>query len=135
MIAVAAAIAAMMLQAPSLPVRVLDQGQQSLVEESRQEVVRTAQAWEALWEQHSLKEAPAVDFRREQVVGIFLGSRLSAGYSVEIVSVTRVGDGAGVRYRERRPAADAVTAQVLTFPYCIVAVPASAGALRVERVE
>lgn len=135
MIAAVAVLAAAMLQGADVPVRMIDQGQQSLIEEPRQVAVRTAPAWEALWSEHSLKEAPAIDFQREQVAAITLGSRVSAGYSIEIVSVSRTADGALVRYRERRPPPDAVTAQVLTFPYCFVALPVTVGPLRFERVQ
>ncbi|MGE0448006.1 MAG: protease complex subunit PrcB family protein [Vicinamibacterales bacterium] len=135
MIAAATLLAMAFMQGAQVPVRIVEQGHQSLVEDRREEVVRTPETWTTIWHEHSLADPPAIDFQREQVAAIFLGTRMSAGYSVEIVGVSRAGDGAVLRYRERRPPPDAVAAQVLTFPYCIVAVPASAGALRIERVE
>ena len=40
-----------------------------------------------------------------------------------------------MRYRERRPAPGMLSAQVLTFPYSIVAVPRLTGPVRFERVD
>ena len=61
------------------------------------------------------------------VVGVFLGSRPTAGFGVEIVSAREEQGALVVRYRETRPAADAIAAQVLTSPYHLVAVPKRGG--------
>jgi hypothetical protein len=47
-------------------------------------IVRSAADWGALWAAHSPQPAPAVDFSRALVAGVFLGSRPSAGFRVEI---------------------------------------------------
>ena len=78
---------------------------------------------------------PAVDFSREMVVGIFLGSRPTAGNGVEIVG-TRVDQAAlVVQYRESRPGRGSVSAQVVTSPYHLVAIPARPGTVRFEKIE
>ena len=119
--------AALALQAPSEP-RTIDKGDQSNVDDARQVVVQDAAAWRRLWLQHSPdRPMPAVDFARETVVAVFMGSRNTAGYSVTIQSVTEGGGALVVKYRETRPAPGGVTAQVLTFPYHIVAVPKASG--------
>lgn len=132
----AAALAALVLaQSAGLPMRVLDQGQQSAVEELRTVVASSSDAIIALWRDHSARPVPQVDAVRESVVAVFLGSRPTSGYAVEILSVTTATDGAVVRYRERKPLPRILTAQVLTFPYSIVAVPRLTGPVRFERVE
>jgi hypothetical protein len=99
-------------------------------------VVRTQQEWAALWRQHSVdRPAPRVDFRKEMVVAVFLGSQTTAGHGVRIVEVVGSGAELVIRYRVDRPAAGGVAAQVLTFPYHIVAMPARTGPLRFERAE
>ena len=50
-------------------------------------------------------------------------------------SVTTAGDALIVRYRETRPTPDAITAQVLTFPYHMVVVPTRPGRVTFEHVE
>jgi hypothetical protein len=126
----------MTLQAPA-PVRSIDKGLDSQLDTARQATVRTAAEWEALWRLHGGERTrPAVDFGKEMVVAVFMGSRPTAGFAVEIVG-TRV-DGAAlvVQYRETRPPADAFVAQVLTMPYHIAAVPRRAGVtdVRFEKI-
>jgi hypothetical protein len=95
--------------------------------------VRTAAEWNALWRQHSPdREQPPVDFGREMVVAVFMGSRPTAGFNVEVVSA-QVEEGVlVVRIRETRPPGDRVLAQVITSPYHLVAVPRHNGDVRFE---
>jgi hypothetical protein len=94
---------------------------------AREVVVRTAAEWDALWRSHLPTRQPAaVDFSKEMVVGVFLGSRPTPGYGVTIVSASEEGNVLRVRYRETSPPPDAILAQVITFPYQIVAIPKSA---------
>ena len=109
--------------------RVLDRGDRSQIMSARQVVVRTQAEWEALWRDHMPARQPAaIDFSKEMAVGVFLGSKPTAGYSVSIVSALEEGGALRVRYRETPPPADAITAQVITYPYQIVAIPKSAAA-------
>jgi hypothetical protein len=136
--AAAVLVLAALAQAPAgdVAVRIVAQGQQSGVEEERQVVASTSEAFVALWRDHATPAAPlpAVDFTREAVVGLFLGTRPTAGYRVDVASVRRTADAVVVQFRERRPPADVLTAQVLTAPYILVAIPASTAPIRVERV-
>jgi hypothetical protein len=112
-------------------------GIHSEVMELREVVVRSVDDWRVLWKQHSTQPPPAVDFSRVIVVAVFLGERPTAGFEVEITAVKAQGGRAVVDYVERRPARDALTAQVLTFPFHIVAVPRDidAGAVEFRKVE
>jgi protease stability complex PrcB-like protein len=116
--------------------RTIDRGAHSNIDSSRQAVARTPAEWNALWKAHEFnRAAPAVDFAHEMVVGVFMGSRPTAGFTVEIVG-TEMRDGAlVVRYRETAPSGGAVTAQILTSPFHLVAVPRAAGAVTFERIE
>ena len=99
----------------------LAQGTMSNIDEPRQVVVRTAAEWQALWKEHDPgSAAPPVDFTQSAVVGIFLGSRPTAGFSVDITAVKTEGNRTVVEYLERRPAADAFVAQILTSPFHVV---------------
>ena len=89
------------------------QGAMSNIEEPRQVVVRTAAEWQALWKEHSPETAvPAVDFAQSTVVGVFLGFRPTAGFSVEITAVRVEGPRTVVEYVEHRPPRDAFVAQI-----------------------
>ena len=107
--------------------RVLDKGDRSQIMSAREAVVRTAPEWDALWRAHLPTRQPAaVDFSKDMVVAVFLGSRPTPGYGVTIVSAVEEGGVLRVRYRETSPPADAIAAQVITFPYQIVAIQKSA---------
>lgn len=132
-----AMLLALALAAPaSVPVTTIVKGEMSAIEEARQVIVRSASEWAALWKQHNWDApAPPVDFSKQSVVGVFLGTRPTAGYSVEITRATLDGATLVVEYSERRPAPTDVTAQVLTMPFHVVSVPAHAGPVRFARVE
>jgi len=117
--------------------RTIEKGDQSNVDDARQVVIRDAAAWRTLWQQHAPdRPLPPVDFAKESVVAMFMGSRPTAGYNITILSATEGGGALIVTYRETRPAAGGVIAQVLTFPYHIVAIPkATATNVRFEKVE
>jgi len=117
-------------------VRQLDRGDQTFIEEPRQAVARSDAEWRALWQRHAPdRDRPAVDFSQEMVVALFMGTRNTGGYSIQVVSAGEEGGAFVVRYRERSPGRDSITAQVITMPYQIVAVPRSDLVVGFERVE
>ena len=121
-------IIAVMLQA-AVAFTTVARGADSQVTEPREAVVRSADEWGALWSTHSSDRAPTVDFSRFMVVGVFLGTRPTSGYTVEIVRVYRQDGVTTVEYREARPAADSFNLQALTAPFHLVRIP------RTEKVE
>ena len=111
------------------------QGTMSGIEEPRQAVVRTAAEWQALWKEHAPGQAvPAVDFAQSMVVAVFLGSRPTAGFAVEITAVRQEGSRTVVEYVERRPAGDELTAQVLTSPFHVVRATRATGDVEFRRL-
>jgi hypothetical protein len=117
-------------------IRTIDQGTQSGIDDARTVVVRSADEWSRIWRAHAAdKPAPAVDFTKEMVVGVFAGSRPTAGYSVQIVGTREQQDGLVVEYRVGSPPRDMMTAQVITTPYHLVAIPSRAGEVRFEKVK
>ncbi len=131
-----AVIVALALQTSSPAFRIIDKGAQSGVDDAQQVVVRTADEWAKVWQHHGLdRPRPKVDFAREIVVGVFMGSRPTAGFDVEIVGVASEGGVTIVRYREKMPSRDAITAQVITSPYVLAAIPKTSGEVRFEKVD
>ncbi len=108
-------------------------GTHSEIQEPRQVVVRTAEDWQALWKAHSAEPAPIIDFSRSMVIGVFLGSRPTAGFTVEITAIRVRNNTAVVEYTERGPAPGAITAQVLTSPFHLVTVTRDLGAIEFSR--
>jgi len=120
----------------SVPLRPLDRGDSSLISQPQQVTARTEDEWTTLWRQHApTRPRPEVDFSREMVMGVFLGGRPTAGFRVEILDARFESDTMVVRFRETRPSADAISAQMLTSPYQLVALSARATAIRFEKAE
>jgi len=118
---------------PAGTLRSIDKGFDSQVDDARQAAVRSAAEWETLWRLHAGERArPPVDFGKEMVVAVFLGSRPTAGFSIEIVGAREDGAVLIIQYRETRPPSGGITAQVLTSPYHIVAVPKTAASKDVK---
>lgn len=116
--------------------RVVDKGNQSGIDEPRQVVIRTADDWAKLWRVHGMdRERPNVDFAHDMVVGVFMGSRPTAGFAIEITGIATEGGATVVRYKQTMPARDAITAQVLTSPYVLVAIPKTPGDVKFEKVD
>lgn len=108
-------------------------GRSSGQDTPREVVVRTEADWGALTKALATGALPSIDFRARMVVGVFLGTRPSAGFEVEIVSVTTEGETLVVEYVERRPASGTITAQVLTEPFHLISIPKHDGPVRFVR--
>lgn len=116
--------------------RTIDKGEQSNIDEAKQVIVRTEAEWTKLWQQHSPdRKRPIVDFSKDMVVGVFMGSRPTAGYNLSIVSTFAKDGNVLVRYKESQPQRGTMTAQVLTFPYHLVAVPKASGDVKFEKAQ
>lgn len=119
----------------TVPFVTVAQGASSQILEPRNITVRTAAEWQALWKAHDSRPAPGVDFSQSIVVGVFLGLRRTAGFSVEITAINAKNAGAVVQYAERRPSAGAATAQVLTSPFHLVSMPRDIRTIEFLRIE
>ena len=127
------AVATMSAQTPSFTN--IAKGDSSEQQLAKQVTVRTAAEWKALWKDHAPTEKmPAVDFTKDMVVGIFLGTKPSAGHEVEIVGVRPEGKDLIVEYVQKQPAPGTMAAQILTEPFHLVAVPKHTGAVRFMHV-
>jgi hypothetical protein len=69
------------------------------------------------------------------VVGVFIGTRPTAGFAVDIVGYRESGNDIVVQYRETRPPRDAITAQVIVSPYHIVVIPRHTGTVSFEELK
>ena len=82
----------------------IERGQGSQLEAPREVVIRTADEWRRLWQEHApARLLPDIDFETATVAGVFLGTRPTAGVEVEIVVVHSEDDRLIIEYEERRP--------------------------------
>jgi hypothetical protein len=116
--------------AQTLPIRSLKKGAFSGIREVKQEVIKNAEAWEKLWKQHTTAAGgadniPAVDFSKEMVVAVTMGSKRTGGYAIEIVAAEAQDKALKISVKKSSPPPDAMTIQALTAPFHFVAVPKS----------
>lgn len=127
---------ALALAGSDVPFATLARGTSSNIDEARQVVVRTDGEWQALWKAHGGQPSPPrVDFGSRMVVGVFAGTRPTAGVEIEIVRVRPEGEALVVEYRERRPPPGTVVAQILTSPFHLVSMARHDGPVRFQRVD
>ena len=127
-------ILAVMMAQVSGAMAIVAQGPASAVDSPREVVVRTLPEWEALWKSHAGPQpAPVVDFSTNLVAAVFLGTRPTAGFSVDILATRRENDALVVEYVERAPAPDAIVAQILTSPFHVVKLPRFDGPVRFRK--
>ncbi|MCA1561243.1 MAG: protease complex subunit PrcB family protein [Acidobacteria bacterium] len=74
------------------------------------------------WVEHAGRQAPppAIDLSRRVVAGVFLGSRPSAGFDVEITGVACDAQACVITYTESRPIAGQMAAQIVTSPFHLI---------------
>jgi hypothetical protein len=125
-------------QVPSSFTRILTQ-HNSGFDEPAELVIRDRAALEAAWarvfNQVQGNPPPAVDFAKETVILVALGTRSTGGHSVHVDAVTRTVGGAVVRYTATRPGDGCMSTQSLTSPVDVVRMPHIEGTVRFERRE
>ena len=108
----------------------------SNVEDVKQAVARTPAEWAALWRLHAGDQAPPkIDFSKRTVVAVFLGTRPTAGYAVEVSGTRQTGKTLIVEWREGQPKPGNVSAQVITSPSHLVSIPKFDGEITFRKVE
>jgi hypothetical protein len=129
-------VLAALLQSTPSPVRTVGKGPMSAIDMPRQVTVRSTADWAALWKSNGAREpVPMVDFTREMVVGVFLGSRPTPGYGVDIIRTIGNSGALVVEYVETAPSRDAILAQMLTAPYHLAAIPKHDGTITFKKVD
>ncbi|HYD78955.1 MAG TPA: hypothetical protein VEC06_04040 [Paucimonas sp.] len=103
----------------------------SAIGEKRLVAVRDEAAWNALWAQHAgdgprVPEAPAVDFTRNMVIGVFLGARnYCDGVAILAVKQKTNPNRVEVTYRESTPGPEMACIALVGNPAVLVTVPYS----------
>ena len=107
---------------------VMGQGNQAVgFEEQSFRLIREESTLRTLWNrahgsQLQVPRVPEVDFSRETVVALFLGTKPTGGYGLEVVEVTLAQGELFVDVRTAEPSPDAITTQALTSPWVMVRV-------------
>jgi hypothetical protein len=109
-------------------IRSLAKGAFSGIREVRREVIKDKAGWEKLWAEHGKlntpgTNAPAVDFEKEMVIAVTMGTKRTGGYAIEIAGVEVVDKKLKISVKETSPPPRAMAIQVLSAPFHFVAVP------------
>ena len=127
-------VAAALLQAAPSTVVTVARGTSSAIEDRRETVARTADEWSRLWMSHAGSQPSAtVDLTKSMVAAVFIGTRPTGGYSVEIRGTRRDADTLVIEYAVRAPTRGDIVTQVITSPFHIVALPRHDGPVRFEQ--
>ena len=118
----------------------LVEGSSSFIQDEVSEIVREPAAWEALWKRHMGKEgevAPAVNFKWEMAVCVFVGARPTGGYRVSITRMEESADALSldVHVELSAPAAWQAVTQAITQPYHCARAPRSERSLQLVHTE
>jgi len=109
-----------------LSVNTINKSQISGIETPKTIVVRDQISWKQLWLQHSKRDAmsslPPVDFTKDMVLGVILGTRPDACYSVSIEKIHRINEKTIAEYSEFVPDKGAICPYGITSPSHFVVV-------------
>jgi protease stability complex PrcB-like protein len=120
----------------AVPFKTLDRGAAAAVEGPSTVVIRSQSQWKSLNRDLGPNVTPApVDFTKSTVIGVFLGTRPSGGFSVEITGIERQGKELIVTWLEKKPGRDDMVTQVLTSPYHLVAIDKFDGPVKFTRAQ
>ena len=100
-------------------------------------LARSDSEWQALWFSHTGANppppAPAVDFRRWMVIGLFLGGRPSGCYDIQVREVLLLAQAIEVVYTEDTPNGSGCPA-VIVSPYEFISIPTTALPVRFRKM-
>ena len=133
-IAATVLLSAAVVSAEPVKFTTLDRGQYSGVEQPREMVMHSPSELSAVWKANPDNRAlRAVDFTKSTVIGVFLGSRSTGGYTAEITQIDREGDHLVVSWREMKPSPDVMVTQAFTAPYHLVTIDKFDGPIQFKR--
>jgi hypothetical protein len=104
-------------------------GARSLIGKPRTVVVRDEKAFAALWAEHAklydgtVPPVPKVDFKKYDLVAVFLGSVPTGGHAVEIGEIKRDSKKAVIKVTHLKPGPGMMVTQAFTSPFAMKAVP------------
>lgn len=110
------------------------------VEQQQNIAVTDNSHWKELWttvqrNRRPADDLPEIDFSRQTVICVFLGTRSTGGYSVEILGASLHRDTLTVLYSTESPAPGDMVSMAITQPCHIVSVDATAEQVEFIRKE
>jgi hypothetical protein len=130
-LAALALVATTMASPEAKPWREIATGSQSGIETPGRTVIRTPEAWQAWWKEHTKNEfdpanpnePPKVDFDKEMILAATMGERSTGGFAIHFTEIKTEGGTLKVIVKSTSPGPDAMVTMALTQPFAIIAVP------------
>lgn len=126
------------------PWREIASGSRSNIGQATRKVIRDPEAWKKWWSEHRTVETrldgeivpeppPEVDFEKETVLILTMGTRSTGGFAIRFSGIRREDGVLTASFKTTSPGPDSLVTSALTAPFSIIAVPIHEG--RVEFVE
>ncbi|HWP31591.1 MAG TPA: protease complex subunit PrcB family protein [Fimbriimonadales bacterium] len=135
-------LSAMMGQVEKIPFSVYMSGEYCAIEKPSTRIITTQDAFEKYWHElyrnhEPIPEVPKnINWSKEMLIAIHLGTRRSGGYAVKVVSVLRKSrDEIIVYYAEKKPRKDEIVTMALTQPFTVIKTPILSGKIKFELVK
>ena len=118
----------------------ISKGLYSGVEESKQIIINDPESFRKLWEEvfsiyQPTSDLPEIDFEKNTLIGVFMGSTSTGGYSVEINKIAEGAKQITIRLKYTSPAPDDFVTMALSQPYHLVIIPKTTKEVVFEVVE
>jgi len=137
-----ASISAMMGQVETIPFSVYKSGEYCAIKRATTRVITSQVAFEKYWQElhkhhQPIPEAPEdIDWSKEMLVAIHLGTRRSGGYAVKVLYIKRKSrDEVVVYYTEKKPRKNEIVTMALTQPFTIIKTPIISGKIKFELIK
>ena len=100
-------------------------------------VIYTENQWDEIWKKVQVlrlpvPELPKIDFGKEMVIAVFMGTRSSGGYEIEIKNISKTEKEIVVGVEEKEPSSDSLRTMAVTSPYHLVIVKRSSLPVRFQ---
>ena len=89
-------------------------------------LIRTKQAWSGFWNSLNKPVPQVLDEAKEMAVFIAIGERPTGGYKPAVISAQVIDHKMVVEYSDGKPSPDMFVTQVITHPWMIAIIPATA---------
>jgi hypothetical protein len=102
-------------------------GSYCAIDQSGEFVITSTREWECLWKKvhhgkYPQPEVPDVDFSRETVLAVFMGTRATGGFSIEISHLKEMEGVIKAVVKSRSPAPGELVTMAITRPFHIAKV-------------
>ena len=111
-----------------LPMEIVMDGTFSAIDDKREVLINNNEQFQSLMNEiyknlDQIPRTPVVDFTKNSVIAVFIGTRSNGGFMVAIDSITEGSNSISVNITENTPGINCVVTEAITKPFSIVKIP------------